>query len=172
MSDAGKHEIFSPFASGVCNDAPTKASRVTRFSWRVGIVSGVLVFILTRNLLMAGLVLILCRFGLPLLIPYWYFPRESQRASREPHSAHRPKAHAKRRRERSGIEVRCRVVHERGQEWVSTTTGRAYDVTPSNGLPGAQPGDLGYVSFTSYGWRVEPHESARYALSHTAQQEN
>jgi hypothetical protein len=133
---------------------------VTHFAWRVGVVVGVLIFIITRNVLMAVLVLILCRFGLPLLIPYWYFPQEPRPPSRNRRVPTSPGT----RRQHAGIEVRCRVVHERGQEWVSTTTRRAYDVTPSNGLPGAQPGDLGYIRFTSDGWRVEPHESAKLSL--------
>lgn len=137
---------------------------MTRFAWRVGVVVGVLIFVVTRNVLMAALVLILCRFGLPLLIPYWYFPQEPRPPFRNVQAPTNPGKHPGNRRHRTGIEVRCRVVHERGQEWVSTTTKRAYDVTPSNGLPGAQPGDLGYIRFTSHGWRVEPHENAKRSL--------
>jgi hypothetical protein len=45
------------------------------------------------------------------------------------------------------ITVRCEVVTPRVQVWHSTDTGRAYEVAPERGLPGALPGDLASLAF-------------------------
>lgn len=56
----------------------------------------------------------------------------------------------------TGTAVVCKQVTPERQEWVSSRTGRLYDVLSANGVPGAQPGDRGRVRLASTGWRIVP----------------
>ena len=49
------------------------------------------------------------------------------------------------RSEPTGIEVRCELATPDMQRWVSPKTGRAFEVRPAQGVPGAEPGDPGVV---------------------------
>ncbi len=56
--------------------------------------------------------------------------------------------------------VICKQVTPERQEWVSSKTGRLYDVLSHHGPAAARPGDRGYVYMTGTGWRIVAAEAA------------
>jgi len=110
--------------------------------WLLGAALGVAVFVLTENLwaavLVGGVVALLSqgRRALPAPSP---FPTRTE------HETERT----------TSIEVVCKAVTPERQEWVSSKTGRLYDVLSRHGPPDAQPGDKGVVVLTPSGWRIE-----------------
>ncbi|ADI15253.1 hypothetical protein [Truepera radiovictrix] len=56
----------------------------------------------------------------------------------------------------TGTTVVCKRITPERQEWVSSRTGRLYDVSCHNGPPNARPGDRGRVAVTATGWRIVP----------------
>ncbi len=55
--------------------------------------------------------------------------------------------------------VICKQVTPERQEWVSSKTGRLYDVLSHHGPAEARPGDRGYVHMTGTGWRIVATEA-------------
>ncbi len=59
------------------------------------------------------------------------------------------------RRERAtGMSVVCKRVTPERQEWVSSRTGRIFEVLSQNGPPAAKPGDPGEVIVSAAGYSI------------------
>jgi hypothetical protein len=54
----------------------------------------------------------------------------------------------------TGMHVVCKRVTSERQEWVSTKTGRIYEVLSHSGPPGAKPGDEGEVILGPVSYRI------------------